>query len=405
LNVNQAQQSFTRNLGAVQANVTGTAAAPTIAAALQTELSRQGHTLSGQLDFTGMLSQPAMMMQAAALGQNPMTYMAKVQNDPELMGRGLQAQMDRVRDAVFSPAALQWAHDQAEQAVKATGGQLTPAVAADIGRRMAENGLLNPMQFIQVATQLGLNGVTPANVYEVAAKVALGGFRFDKALPGGDTGLPDAGKTVGGQQIVTDAAAAGSGASGTRAQGAQASKLAEAIGQPYKVIQTGRGGAQRTGGPDAAGKQYIAGVQQSGSRSAILESLLKDKNTFGGRHYVVQGPDGPVSVSFEQAFGAYQDQLRRGDVTIQETGETVAQATGHMGATGTQVTSAGEPVPGGAKPTGQVAGSVTIYATDELRKILGFRQGGYIDSAQRNGVPAAAFPEAPGEYPTAAGGR
>lgn len=402
-NVNTAQLAFSQTLGAVQSQVTGTAAAPTIAAAMQSELTRQGHTLAGQLDFTGMLTQPSLMMQASALGQNPATYMAGVQESPALMGKGLQAQVDRIRDAVFSPQALQWAHDQAATAVKATGGQLTPAVAATIGRAMAAKGLLNPMQFSQVAAQLGLAGVTPANVYEVAAKVALGGFRFDQALPASAGNLPDAGKTIGGKPIVTADKVPKYGTSdpgnlaGT--QNRQYGELAEAIGQPTDPnLGTG---------PDTAGASYIesvTGAGGTGQRSGILEKLLKEEGSYSKQHFVVQGPKGPVSVSFEQAFSQYQDQLRRGDVTIQETGETVAQATGNLGVAGTQVTSAGKDTPAGAKAPEQVAGTVTIYATDELKRILGFRQGAFIGDAQRNGVPAAAFPGSPDEYPTAGGG-
>lgn len=409
-NVGAAEKSFGAVLGSVQQNVTGTAAAPTIAAGLQTELTRQGHTLAGQLDFTGMLSQPSLMMQAASLGQDPMSYMAKIQQQPALMGQGLQSQVDRIRDAVFSREALAWAHTEGQKAMQATGGQLTPAGAAEIGRQMAQRGMLNAMQFMQVAASLGLGGVTPANVYEVAAKVALGGFRFDQSLAGSD--LPDRGTTVGGQGIVTNAQVAAAKAKSTgpgnpqevSTQGGQASQIADAIGQGYKYVQSGRGGTQRTGGPDTTGAEYISSVQQSGSRSAVLEALLKDPS-FKDKHFVVQSAKGPIAVNFEQAFGQYQDQLRHGDVTIQETGETVAQTTGKLGDQTGTAASAGQAGPAGAGAPGQVAGSVAIYADDELKKILRFATGGgaYIDSSQRSGNPAPAFPSTPADYPVAGG--
>lgn len=406
-NVQVVQRAFAQTLGTVQGQITPTSAAPVIAAGIQQQITKQGHLLSSQLDFSGMLTQPALMMQAAQLGASPMAYMAQIQEDPGLLGRGMQSQVDRVRDAVFGPDALAFAHSEAQKAMALTGGQLTPADAADIGRRMAENGMLNPMQFMQVATTLGIGGVTPANVYEVAAKVALGSFRFDEALsPKQTQALEGGGRTIGGQKVVTagDYRKGGDAETAGRA-GAQNKAIAQALGLAGAEELTGAGNAYLGylhGSRDARGQVTSAG---SGARSAVMEALLRDEKGLKDKHFVVQTKDGPKAVSFEEAFRSFGDQLSRGDVTIQETGETVAQATGKIGDRSVATPSSGQGAPKGAKDPGAVAGSVTIYADDELRRIIRIvaSGGASYDQARRNGVPAPAFPATPGEYPSATG--
>lgn len=407
-NVQTVQRAFANTLGTVQTQVTGGGSAPAIAAGIQQEVSKQGRLLGSQLDFTGMLSQPAMMMQASQLGMTPMAYAARSQEDPSLLGRGLQSQVDRVRDSVFGGSALQFAHGEAQRAMAATGGQLTSEDAAGIGRTMAERGMLNPTQFMAVAQAMGIGGVTPANVYEVAAKVALGGFRFDKALS--TPQLPGGGSTIGGQRILTvrDQRQVKGGDSETaRAIGGQQRQIAKELG------------AASVGDLSRAGQAYLGRVEGStdahmrvtdpgtGQRSAILEALLRDEKGLRDKSFVVQTKDGSKAVSFEEAFKSFEDQLSRGDVVIQQTGETVAQATGQMGDRGAAVTSSGKAAPKGAKDPGQagVTGTVTIYATDELRRILGIVTSGgvSVDQARRQGVPAAPFPSTPYEYPNATG--
>lgn len=409
MNVSQAQQRFGQVLGAVQQSVTGTEAAPVIAAGIQNELTKQGQTLSGQLDFTGMLGQQSLMMQATRLGMNPTSYIAKAGQDPALLGKGLQANVDQIRDAAFSAQALSWAHDQAAREMQKTGGTLTPAAAARIGREMAERGMFNPMQFMAVAGQLGLGGVTPANVYEVAAKIAVGAFRFDQALAQND--LPDKGTTIDGQKIQTgtnydpndpnlrSASLLDPGAH-DRATGAerQAQQLKDAIGQRGKSPTTA----------DMSYFNAVIGEHGTGQRSSILEALLKDERGLQDKHFVVDTKDGPREVPFDEAFKLYQDQLRSGNVRIRETGETVADVTGKVGDTSVDTPSAGQPAPGGAKPPEQqTSGTVTIYPTAELQRILRFSSTGgiYIDSAQRAGIPASPFPSTPSDYPSSTGGR
>lgn len=408
-NVQTVQRAFANTLGTVQSQVTGGSSAPAIAAGIQQEVSKQGHLLGSQLDFSGMLSQPAMMMQAAQLGQSPMAYMARVQEDPSLLGKGLQSQVDRVRDSVFGGSALQFAHGEAQRAMAQTGGQLTESDAAGIGRTMAERGMLNPTQFMAVAQAMGIGGVTPANVYEVAAKVALGGFRFDQALS--TPQLPDKGTTIGGQRLLTARdirPIKGGDRETARATGAQQKQIANALGAPGVEALS------------AAGLSYLHGIQGStdahmrvtdpgtGRRSAVLEALLRDEKSLRDKSFVVQTKDGSRAVSFEEAFRSYEDQLSRGDVVIQQTGETVAQATGQMGDRGAGTPSAGQPATKGSRAPGQggVTGTVTIYATDELRRILGIvTTGGVsVDQARRQGVPAAPFPATPYDYPNATGG-
>lgn len=412
LNVGKATQSFGQILGTVQTGVTGTAAAASIAGGLQSELNRQGHTLFGQLDFTGLLSQSSLLMQATSLGQDPQQYQANIQNNPALLGQGLQSQIDRIRDAVFTPRALQWAHDQAKKAMQATGGQLTPALAADIGRQMASAGYLNIMQFMQVASMLGLGGVTQANAYEVAAKVALGGFRFDRSLASSD--LPDKGTTIGGRKIQTglDYGTVVYGDNNSDMAGMtpqQSQKLQqEHFAQLDQLRDLGNAIGQ-SGTPDPAGMSYInsvEGVGGSGQRSSVLEALLRDEKSLRDKHFVVQTKDGPKEVTFDQAFGLYQDQLRRGDVVIKETGATVSETTGKMGDPTAGLTSDAKSSPAGSSAPGKVSGTVTIYADDELKRILRFATSGgvYLDDPRRNGVPAPPFPGTPGDYPSASGG-
>lgn len=407
-NVQTVQRAFANTLGTVQAQVTGGSSASAIAGGIQQEVSKQGRLLGSQLDFTGMLSQPAMMMQAAQLGMSPMAYAAKTQGDPALLGRGLQSQVDRVRDSVFGGSALQFAHGEAQRATALTGGQLTESDAASIGRTMAERGMLNPTQFMAVAQAMGIGGVTPANVYEVAAKVALGGFRFDKALS--TPQLADGGSTIGGQRLLTvrDARQVKGGDRGAaRAMGAQQRQIAKELG------------ASNMGDLSSAGQAYLHRIEGStdarmnvtdpgtGRRNAVLEALLRDEKGLKDKSFVVQTKDGAKAVSFEEAFKSFEDQLSRGDVVIQQTGETVAQATGQMGDRGAAVTSAGRSAPKGSKDPGQagVTGTVTIYATDELRRILGIVTSGgvTVDQARRQGVPAAPFPATPYDYPNAGG--
>jgi hypothetical protein len=292
--------------------------------------------------------------------------------------------------------------------MSATGGQLTSEDAAGIGRTMAERGMLNPTQFMAVAQAMGIGGVTPANVYEVAAKVALGGFRFDKALS--TPQLPGGGSTIGGQKILTvrDQRQVKGGDSETaRAIGGQQRQIAKELG------------AASVGDLSRAGQAYLGRVEGStdahmrvtdpgtGQRSSILEALLRDEKGLKDKSFVVQTKDGSKAVSFEEAFKSFEDQLSRGDVVIQQTGETVAQATGQMGDRGAAVTSSGKAAPKGAKDPSQagVTGTVTIYATDELRRILGIVTSGgvSVDQARRQGVPAAPFPSTPYEYPNATG--
>ena len=409
-NVQVIQRAFAQTLGTVQAQVTPTAAAPVIAAGIQQQISRQGHLLGSQLDFGGMLSQPALMMQAAQLGQTPMAYMAKIQEDPALLGQGMQSQVNRVRDAVFNAQALQWAHEEARKAMALTGGQLTPGDAAEIGRKMSENGMLNPMQFMQVAAAMGMGGVTPANVYEVAAKVALGGFRFDQALSPRETQpLEGGGKTIGGQKVVTAGDyrdIKGGDRETARRAGGQNLTIEKSIGISRESDLSKAGSEYLEyvhGSRDAHGRVTAAG---SGTRSSVMEALLRDEKGLRDKHFIVQTKDGPKTVSFEDAFKNYSDQLARGDVTVQETGETVAQTTGKMGDRSVATGSAGQPAAKGAKAPTATAGSVTIYADDELKRIIRIvaSGGATYDQARRQGVPAPAFPPTPSEYPSATGG-
>ncbi len=293
--------------------------------------------------------------------------------------------------------------------MKLSGGQLTPADAANIGRAMAENGMLNPTQFLQVASMLGMGGVTPANVYEVAAKVALGSFRFDQALsPEKTQALEGGGKTIGGQKVVTAGDyrdIKGGDLETSRIAGTQNKAISQALGLAGAEELTKADSTYLDylhGTRDARGKVTSAGT---GTRSAVMEALLRDEKGLKDRHFVVQTKDGAKTVTFEEAFKSFSDQLARGDVTIQETGQTVAEATGKMGDSSVATGSAGQPAPKGAKDPTAVAGSVTIYADDELKRIIRIvtAGGASYDQAKRQGVPGPAFPATPGEYPHAGG--
>jgi hypothetical protein len=408
MNVQVQQRAFAATLGQVQTNVTGNATAPVIAAGIQTELQKQGHTLGGQIDFSGMFSQQSMMLQASALGQTPGQYQAAAQDDPSLVGRGLQSQIDRIRDAVFSTQAMQVAAGLAREAMSKSGGQLTSADAANIGRELAERGLLNTQQFMAVAAQLGLGGVTQANVYEVAAKIAVGGIRLDQSLASSSSTLPDSGRTVGGAPVAT----AGAGASQQQLS-LQAKTIADATGgystspDPTDLGLSKEGRAYLEEVQGSYGKRGKVDQQGTGQRSAVVEALLKQQKSFSKDKFVVQTKDGPAAVSFSEAFKTYRDQLERGDVVIQDTGETVSQAVGAPGNRDQRISSNTQAAPkGSTDPSkGAMNGTVTIYPSAELQKILQFRTSGgvYVESAQRSGTPAAAFPATPNDYPSATG--
>jgi hypothetical protein len=260
--------------------------------------------------------------------------------------------------------------------------------------------MLNVQQFMVVAAQMGLGGITPANVYEVAAKVAVGGIRLDQSLAG-QADLPDAGRTAGGQPLLT--ARDKDSPDYSRRLGEQGRLIAEATGRSGLDTLSKSGLAylrEVQGRIDAHGRVEEPGT---GQRSAILEGLLKDEKGLKDKHFVVQGPNGPVTVDFEQAFTQYRDQLRRGDVVVHESGQTVAEATGKMGDRTGQVTSTSKEPPKGAGSGAAPAGSVAIYPAPELERILRLVYGGgaYADSARRAGVPAAPFPSDPSLYPSA----
>lgn len=403
-NVQESQRRYAQQLGVVQNQVTDTASAATITAGMQTELDRQGRTLSGQLDFTGLTTQQSTMLQAASLGQTPSQYGAAIQNDPGLLGKGMQTSLDRVRDAVFGAEGIKWANAQAQKMTAQTGGKLTPGDAAELGRQMAAKGYLNVQQFMVVAAQMGLGGVTPANVYETAAKIAVGGIRLDQSLAQSSSVLADGGRTIGGQSIVTAADKASTPDYDAKT-GQQGKMIAQAIGAGGTNDLSKQGVEylrEVQGRFDAHGKVSESGT---GQRSAIVEGLLKDQKAYSDKHFRVQTGDGEKTVDFKTAFSKYRDQLERGDVVVQETGDTVSTAVGAPGDRTNALDSAGKPAAKGAKAGDAPAGSVGIYASPELERILRFTYGGstYADSARRSGVPASAFPQAPSQYPTAGG--
>lgn len=420
VNVGEAQKAFAATNATVQQSVTSGPGSANIAAGIQNKITsvtaRSG--VSG-VGVTGLLGSQSLMMQATNLGMNISQYEGQIQTNPNLLGRGMNTIIQQVVNATLSPQVITRIQ-QMKQQIAPGNAPIAASDAQQIGRQLESEGLIFPQAVAQIATQLGLSGITIANASQAVVLMALGAFDFSKmggaSGPGATRGVAGGGSatTVAGQAIKTGSAftSAVAGRSGV----SQSAQLLSALGYTYTppATQGGKGAgegpvnaATRTGmdsKTSAAAQAYVSQVAQTGKRDPVIESLLSKSAGLGDSTFRVQTSKGARNVSLATAISDYADQLRTGDVSIASgtgQGKLVSDIT-KVSST-TAANSASQDPKGTSKErSGQTNNAhITVSPTAALSRLLKFNVD--TDTANRTGTPAPAFP-APPTLPSATGG-
>lgn len=392
-NVGEAQKAFAQTFAQVSTQLTNTGAAPAVAAALREGTEGQGRALSS-LDYSGTLNMQGLTMQASALGINPLTYRAQVGSGTgaglRLLGRGIQTQVDQVAQSIITPQQRTQAQQMAS-GMDLPNGKLTPGQADQIGRQLG----VNPEALMYSLQARGITGVTPANVYEYAGKLALGGVNlregFNEQAERRDNGGLRANQVgrlgnrdlQAGQELTTG----------------QTGALERNLGYTSRMRAMRYGGVKETPGLGKEARDalqtYEQRVEKTGRRSGAIEGLLRKGAISDDSKFLVQTRDGQRQVSLSEAVKDYRDQLETGRATVlsgSQAGRTVGDITGVT--TTADAPSETRKAKSGTKDFKAPQGSVMIDLSPEAKRVFRVVSGGgaYIGDAGASATAPVAFP-------------
>lgn len=377
----EAQEAFASTYAQLSGTFSKNADTSAIAGGLTAMQQGLGHRL-GDLNLSGMVTgQQQQMMMASMMGVDPSQFMMDAQtNKGNVLGRGMNVALDRIRQQGLTPGSA----DLAKSLASAHKGPMNDDAFDEIGRQMMSQGGNNPLRVQAIAQQMGLN-IPPADIPGFVARLALGDKSLDaekimgEGNKGNSFGDAAAHKIAGGNINTAD-----------DPLGIISRRQNLALAQELGIKKEGGllGGSGWDSKSGKATDAYFDSLHESGGkRYKSIEKLIAGQGIGDDAKIRVKDKSGKdVDVTLEQAIKYHKDELEQGNLQItggMDAGKTVGEVTGVYGKKDE------------AKKNPDT--KVTLEAKGALKNFIDMQVSGgsSVDTARRTGSPAAAFPTSP----------